>query len=68
MTEAEHNRPIPKFFGNRPAKVFGETIILGMKIGGKICEFTLADLVSTIRISSCIFIISYIYKNSYVSI
>ena len=30
MTEAEHNRPIPKFFGNRPsasaAEVFGETI------------------------------------------
>ena len=27
MTEAEHNRPIPKFFGNRPsasaAEVFG---------------------------------------------
>ena len=30
MTEAEHNRPIPKFFDNRPsslaAEVFGETI------------------------------------------
>ena len=30
MTEAEHNRPIPKLFGNRPlasaAEVFGETI------------------------------------------
>ena len=30
MTEAEHNRPIPKFFGNQPlasaAEVFCETI------------------------------------------
>ena len=38
MTEAEHNRPIPKFFGNRPsasaAEVFGETI--GLVIYSKI--------------------------------
>ena len=30
MTEAEHNRPIPKFFGDRPSsaadEVFGKTI------------------------------------------
>ena len=38
MTEAEHNRPIPKFFGNRPSalatEVFGETI--GLFIYSKI--------------------------------
>ena len=38
MTEAEHNRPIPQFFGNRPstsaAEVFGETIglVINLKI------------------------------------
>ena len=30
ITKAEHNRPIPKFFGNRPlasaTQVFGETV------------------------------------------
>ena len=34
MTEAEHNRQIPKFFGNRPLaladEVFGETIDLAI--------------------------------------
>ena len=38
MTKAEHKRPIPKFFGNRPsasaAEVFGETI--GLVIYSKI--------------------------------
>ena len=38
MTEAEHNRPIPKYFGNQPSasatEVFGETI--GLVIYSKI--------------------------------
>ena len=43
MTEAEHNWPIPKFFGNRPsasaAEVFGERIGLFIysKIFVKLC-------------------------------
>jgi hypothetical protein len=47
MTKAEHNRPIPKFFGNRPsasaAEVFGETIglIIYLKISLELCLFSL---------------------------
>ena len=43
MTEAEHNWPIPKFFGNQPsasaAEVFGETIglVKYLKISLELC-------------------------------
>ena len=44
MTEAEHNRPIPKFFGNQPSasasEVIDETIglVIYSKISLELCR------------------------------